>query len=310
MNRLAGILTAAAGLIIAILGAVKIVPGVTGTGVFLILFGGLVIGLSFINRPDSEGEERMSTAATLGNIFVAPSDTFKNLRRHPRFVVALLIMTVLSATYANLFFYRIGAERIVNFQIDKTLEMSMIANNEDAKKQVEAGRAQAIADASNPILRVTQVFSTFAGFGVVYAILAGVFMLFALAMGGKINFYQAFAAAVYAAFPVSVIKFVLNTLVLFLKSPDDIHPILGQQQALVQDSLNFLVKSSEHPVIFTLLGATSIIGLYWVWMNATGLKNTGERVSGTIAWSASLGIFFIIMMLGVVMATLFPSFIS
>ncbi|MEQ1922987.1 MAG: YIP1 family protein [Pyrinomonadaceae bacterium] len=310
MNRLAGIVTAAVGLIIAILGAVKIVPGVTGTGVFLILFGGLVIGLSFINRPETEDVERMSTAATLGNIFVAPSDTFKNLRRHPRFLVALLIMTVLSATYSTLFFSRLGAERIVNFQIDKTLEMSMIANNEDAKKQVEAGRAQAIVDANSGMLRVTQTFSTFVGFGFVYAILAGIFMLFALAMGGKINFFQALSAAVYAAFPVSVIKFVLNTLVLFLKSPDDIHPILGQQQALVQDSLNFLVKSAEHPVLFTLLGATSIIGLYWVWMNATGLKNTGERVSGTIAWSASLGIFFIIIMLGVVMATLFPSFIS
>jgi len=310
MNRIAGIVTAALGLVIAILGAIKIVPGVTGTGVFLILFGGLVIGLSFINRPETQGVEKMSTAETLGNIFVSPTETFKNLRHHPRFLVALLIMTVLSATFTNLFFYRLGAERIVNFQVDKTLEMSMIANNEDAKKQVEAGRAQAIIDANSGVLRVTQTFATFAGFGFMYAILAGVFMLFALAMGGKINFFQAFSAAVYAAFPVSVIKFVLNTLVLFLKSPDDIHPILGQQQALVQDSLNFLVKSSENPVLFTLLGATSLIGLYWVWMNATGLKNAGERVTGTIAWSASLGVFFVIVLLGVVMATLFPSFIS
>ncbi|HRI03056.1 MAG TPA: YIP1 family protein [Pyrinomonadaceae bacterium] len=309
MNRLAGIVTAAVGLIIAILGAIKIVPGVTGTGVFLILFGGLVIGLSFINRPETEDTEKMSTAATLGNIFFAPSDTFKNLRRHPRFVVALLIMTVLSATYTNLFFYRLGTERVVNFTIDKTLEMGMIANNEDAKKQVEAGRAQAIADAKSPVMRVTQTASTFAGFGFTYAILAGIFMLFALAMGGKINFFQAFSAAVYAAFPVSVIKFVLNTIVLFLKDPTEIHPVLGQQ-SLVQDSLNFLVLPAEHPVIFTLLGATSLLGLYWVWLNATGLKNAGERVTGTIAWSASLGIFFVIILLGVVMATLFPSFIS
>lgn len=309
MNRLAGIVTAAVGLIIAILGAIKIVPGVTGTGVFLILFGGLIIGLSFINRPETEDTEKMSTAATLGNIFFAPSDTFKNLRRHPRFVVALLIMTVLSATYTNLFFYRLGTERVVNFTIDKTLEMGMIANNEDAKKQVEAGRAQAIADAKSPVMRVTQTASTFAGFGFTYAILAGIFMLFALAMGGKINFFQAFSAAVYAAFPVSVIKFVLNTIVLFLKDPTEIHPVLGQQ-SLVQDSLNFLVLPAEHPVIFTLLGATSLLGLYWVWLNATGLKNAGERVTGTIAWSASLGIFFVIILLGVVMATLFPSFIS
>ncbi|MBK7393437.1 MAG: YIP1 family protein [Chloracidobacterium sp.] len=309
MNRLAGIIIAALGLIIAILGAIKIVPGVTGTGVFLILFGGLVIGLSFLTRPETDDTEKMSTAATLGNIFFAPSDTFKNLRRHPRFLVALLIMTVLSATYTNVFFYRLGAERVVNFTIDKTLEMGMIANNEDAKKQVEAGRAQAIIDATSPVLRVTQTFSTFAGYGFGYAILAAIFMLFALAMGGKINFFQAFSAAVYAAFPVSVIKFLLNTIVLFIKDPTEIHPVLGQQ-SLVQDSLNFLVLPAEHPVIFTLLGAISLLGLYWVWLNATGLKNAGERVTGTIAWSASLGIFFVIILLGVAMATLFPSFIS
>ncbi len=309
MNRIAGIVTAALGLIIAILGAIKIVPGVTGTGVFLILFGGLVIGLSFINRPETENVEKMSTAATLGNIFVAPSDVFKNLRRHPRFLVALLIMTVLSAVYTNLFFQRLGAERVVNFTIDKTLEMGMIANNEEAKKQIEAGRTQAIADAKSPVMKVTQIASTFAGYGFTYAILAVIFMLFALAMGGKINFFQALSAAVYAAFPVSVIKFVLNTIVLFLKDPTEIHPVLGQQ-SLVQDSLNFLVLPAEHPVIFTLLGATSLLGLYWVWLNATGLKNAGERVTGTIAWSAALCIFFIIILLGVVMATLFPSFIS
>lgn len=44
--------------------------------------------------------------------------------------VALLIMTVLSAVYANLFLYRVTPERITNFTIDKTLEMSFL--NDDA----------------------------------------------------------------------------------------------------------------------------------------------------------------------------------
>lgn len=221
MNRIAGIIVAAIGLVVAILSITKIIPYLTQTGVVMILFGGLIIGLSFIDRPADEGTERMSTGGTLANIFFSPSEVFGNLRRHPRWLVALLTMTILSTVYGNLFVNRLGAERIVSFSIDKTLEMSMIANNEEAKKQIEAGRADAIAQAKSPIARTGQAV---AGFGMSvfgYSILAGIFMLFAMAMGGKINFWQAFSSAIYASFPVSVIRSVLNSIILFIKEPTD-----------------------------------------------------------------------------------------
>src|SRR5205085_227498 len=138
---------------------------------------------------------------------------------------------------------------------------------------------------------------------------AVVFLVLALAMGGKINFFQALAVCVYASFPVSIIRFFLNTLLLYLKDPSDIHPILGQQ-SLIQDNLSFLVKSGDHPVIFTFLTAFSLLNLYWVWLIATGLKNAGEKVSGTIAWAGALGVYTVLLLLGIVLAILFPSFIS
>lgn len=309
MNRIAGIVLAAVGFIIAVLSITKVVPGITGGGVFMIIGGGLIIGLSFINRPETEGTERMSTAATLGNIFFAPGEVFANFRRHPRFLVALLIMVILSSTYTALFINRLGSDRIVNFQIDKTLEMSMIANNEDAKKQVEAGRPQALLDAKDPAQRAIGVVSAFLGYTFISALLAGIFLLFALAMGGKLNFWQAFSVAVYAMFPASVLRFVLNTLVLHLKDPVEIHPILGQQ-TLIQDNLNFLVSAASNPVIYTLLGTFSLLTFYWIALIAIGLKNAGEKVSGTIAWSASISIFVVILFFGLLMAVAFPSFIS
>lgn len=309
MNRLAGIIVAAIGLVVAVLSVTKIVPHLTQPGVVMILFGGLIIGLSFIDKPDTEGTERMSTGGTLGNIFFSPTEVFRNLRRHPRWLVALLVMTLLSTAYANLFVNRLGAERVAGFAIDKTLEMSMIANNEEAKKQIEAGRPDAIEQAKNPIARAGQAVSGFGMSVFGYSVLAAIFMLFALAMGGKMNFWQAFSATIYASFPVSVIRSVLNTVILFLKDPTDVHPILGQQ-SLIQDSLNFLVLPSEHPVTYTILGTFSVLTFVWVWLTATGLKNAGERVSGGAAWSASIGIFAMLLLLGVAMAVLFPSFIS
>ena len=309
MNRLAGIIVAALGLVVAILSITKIVPHLTQTGVEMILFGGLIIGLSFIEKPDSEGTERMSTGSTLGNIFFAPSDVFRNLRRHPRWLVALLVMSILSTAYSNLFMERLGADRVANFAIDKTLEIGLIANNEEAKKGIEDGRADAIEQAINPVARSGEAVSSFARSVFGYCFLSLIFMLFMMAMGGKLHFWQAFSATIYASFPVSVIRHLLNTLLLYLKDPTDIHPILGQQN-LIQDNLSFLVTSAQNPVIYTLLASFSVLMFYWLWMNATGLKNAGEKVSGTAAWSASIGIFVVMLLLGVTMAALFPSFMS
>ncbi|MFL6466884.1 MAG: YIP1 family protein [Pyrinomonadaceae bacterium] len=309
MNRLAGIVAVALGLIIAVLSIMKVIPGVTMSGFGLIVFGGLVIGLSFLGRPTHDEGSRMSTPNTLINIFFSPTEVFQNLRRFPRWLVPLLIMTVLSAVYTNLFVYRLTPERVANYTIDKTLEMPMVANNDDAKKQVEAGRKQAIEDAKNPVVRTGQAVGSFAGSAIWYCILGGLFMLFALAMGGQINFWQALSVAVYAAFPVAVIKFILNSIVLFIKDPTDIHPILGQG-TLIQDSLNFLVVPSEHPVIFSLLGGFSLFGLYWIWLNATGLKNAGEKVSGSTAWTATIVLYVVGVLLMALMAFMFPSFIS
>lgn len=306
MNLIAGVVVAALGLVIAILSVLNVVPGLTGTGVGMILFGGVMIGMSFINRAPVE-DSGMSTPSTLLNIFVSPSETFQALKRNPKWLVAVLVMTVLSVTYTNLFTERLTAERVANYSIDKTLEMSFMTD--DARKGIEAGRAQTIADLKSPVKRVAGIFSSFAGLVVFFALLGLLFFLVVTAFGGSIYYWQAFAVGVYAAFPVAVIRFVLNTIVLYMKDPSEIHPILGHS-SLIQDNLSFLVSSAENPVIYTVLASLSLLSFYWIWLNATGLKNGGENVSSSTGWSGSLMAFGIIFFLGVIMALLFPSFIS
>lgn len=298
------------GFIIIILGVTGIVANITGAGIGLVLLGALLFGLSFVPKPAVESPVKaMTLAERLTKIFYAPAEVFQNLRRHPRWVVAVLIITVVSAVYSNVFVYKLGAERIANYAIDKTLEMPMVANNDNARKQVESGRPQAIADAKNPISRAAQTINAFVGFVFWFAFLALIFVLFTLAMGGKINYWQAFSAAVYAGFPVFIINKLLSLIILSAKDPTDIHPLMGGN-TLVTDSLNFLVNPGENPVLYVLLGAFSLLNLYWIWLMATGLKNTGENVSGSAAWSAAFGVWLILLVFGTVMALLFPSFIS
>lgn len=307
MNRIAGIIVAVIGLIIVALSLLKVLPGITGTGVALILLGGLMIGLSFVAPPDSEQTPRMTTAETLAKIFYAPAAVFQNLRRHPRWLVAVLIMTFVSAVYSNAFIYRLTPERVANYTIDKTKEMSMM--NDEARKQVEAGRPDAVDENANPVKRAGQAVNSFVGWVFWSAFLAALFFLFALAMGGKINYWQAFSAAVYSMLPVAVISQILNLIVLFSKDPDEIHPILGQS-SLVQDSLNFLAAPATSPVLYSLLSMFGIFMFYQIWLRVVGLKNAGEQINSTTAWSAALTIWVVGLVLSVVLALLFPSFLS
>lgn len=309
MNRLAGIVVAIIGLMVIVLSVLKVIPGLTQTGIALTLLGVLMIGLSFIPKPETDDTPRMSTAETLTAIFYSPGEVFQNLRRHPRWLAALLIMSVLSAVFFNLFLYRLTPERVTNYTIDKTLEMPMIANSEEARKNVEAGRAQTVEQNKNPILRGGQAVNTFVGQVFLYAFFGLIFFLFALAMGGVMNYWQAFSAAVYASFPVSVIRFVLNSIILFIKDPTDIHPILGQN-SLIQDNLNFLVSPAANPVLYSLLSAISLLVIYSLWLTATGLKNAGEKVSPTIAWSATLTVFVIMVLFGAIISWMFSGFMS
>lgn len=309
MNLIAGIVIAVIGFVVAVLGILKVVPGVTSTGVFLLLLSGLVGGLSFVSRPETEGADRMSTAETLAAIFYAPADVFRNLRRHPRWLAATIIVAVLATTYSLLFFQRLTPERIVNYTVDKTLQMEMIKSNEEARKGVEESRGQQIADAKNPVQMGVKAVGSFIGYVFLFAFLGAVLMVTVIAFGGRINYWQAFSVAVYATFPVSVIRLALSSVILYLKDPVDIHPILGQQ-SLVQDNLGFLLTPADNPVLFTLVSSLSLLTLYWVWLTAVGLKNSGERVTPTAAWTAPLLLTFLLIFFGVAMASLFPDFIS
>jgi hypothetical protein len=113
----------------------------------------------------------------------------------------------------------------------------------------------------------------------------------------------------YAAIPVVAIQKLLGLVLLYLKSADDVHPILGQE-TLVQDNLGVLVSPAVHPVLFVLASAIGILSFYGLWLKATGLRNAGYRVSSGTAWGVAIMFWVIGLLLITGLTALFPSFIS
>jgi hypothetical protein len=294
------------GIVMLVLGFTKILPGVEGGGAMLAFFGVVLLALSFVPHPENaEDQKPLNEIQGLAKVFFSPAQVFQNLRRHPRWLGALLIMTIVASTYHIVFTQRLGAKRIVDFSISK-LEQSGFQLPPAA---IEQSRQQQLEQLTSPGARFGTVVSNFASSFIGYALLAAIYLLIVLAMGGSINFWQSLSAVAYTAFPVTIIRYLLNFIILFVKDPSDIHPIIGQQ-SLVQDNLGALVNPGDSPVLWVILSSIGILSFYWLWLTATSLKNTGERVSPTAAWAGAIIAWVVVLTLGIVAALVFPSFFS
>jgi hypothetical protein len=109
--------------------------------------------------------------------------------------------------------------------------------------------------------------------------------------------------------PVIVITKLLSLVILFIKSPDDIHPILGQE-TLVTDNLGILFTPAEHPALYVLGASIGVLSFYGLWLRATGLANAGTKVSKGAAWGVTITLQILLLIVGMIFATLFSSFIS
>ena len=295
------------GVVLIALSLIGILPGLTGAGGGLIFLGLVLFGLSFIPRPESASDQpAMSEAESLGKIVFSPTEVFQNLRHHPRWLAALLVMSILSGIYLFAFAQRLTAERIGNFMTEKITQSGF----QIPEARVAQMRQDNINQYKEPLRQAGSAVSGFVGMFVFFAFIAAIYLVIILAMGGHINFWQSFAATVYSFFPVIVIDRILSLIILFLKDPVDVHPLLGQQ-SLVQDNLGVLLfNPAQNPVLFSLAAAIGLLSFYRLWLAATGLKNAGEKVSGSAAWTAALVVWLFGVVLTAASAALFPGFLS
>ena len=234
------------GLLLAVAGIAKLLPGGIGTGAAFAFWGILLFALSFIPLPQTKGGEEppMSGLQKVLGIFYEPTRVFRNIRYHPYWLAAFLVIGVCNVVYSTAFVQRLTPERIVDFTFEK-LESSPIKPPPEA---MELAKAEALQQAKQPIQRVQTAAKSFVGIFVFGCVIATLCFLGVLAFGGRINFWQAFAAMLYAFMPVEVITKLLSLVVLYIKAPEDIHPILGAQ-TLVQDNLGVLFTPADHPAL-------------------------------------------------------------
>ncbi len=302
-----GVILFIIGASICVSGIAKLIPGGIGTGAAFAFWGVLLFAFSFIPLPQTKGDEEpaLSGPEKVLGIFYEPTRVFRNLRAHPHWLAAFLVLAIVNAVYAAAFVQRLTPERIVDYTMEK-MESSPIKPPPEAMAKV---KEDALSAAKQPLQRVETTAKSFVGIFVFVCISASLCLLGVLAFGGRMNFWQAFAAVMYSYLPVAVISKLVSMVILFIKAPEDIHPILGQE-TLLTDNLGILFKPADHPALFVLGTAIGVLSFYGLWLKAKGLAIGGQKVSSTAAWGVSITLWVLSLILGMIFATLFSSFIS
>lgn len=293
------------GVLLVIGQATNLLPGAVFPGAGFCLWGLILFGLSFVPLPQVESKEPpLSTSQKLLGIFFEPTRVFRDLRARPQWVAAFVVVALLTLAYSAGFVYRVTPERIVNFTTDKVAESGFLT-----PEQVEAQRQIRLEQARSRGYQAMQQLTTIPVTFIKYAAFAAVVMLGVLAFGGRMNYWQALAAVLFAVLPWTVVQKVLSLGLLYLKSPEDIHPLLNQD-TLLQDNLSVLFSPSDHPVLFVLASAVGLTFIYWIWLMARALRFTATKSSGSAAWGVTITLTVLMIAVGAIMAALFGRFMG
>jgi Yip1 domain len=227
----------------------------------------------------------MSTPETLSGIFFEPARVFESFRSRPKFLVAGLILLVLTIAITGLLYTRMDMGQYIRDKMEKNPRN---ASQTEAQKEmgVKIGKI-----AGAVIIPVSVPVTIAAG--------AALYLLGVMAFGGSLGYKKSLAVWTYSSFPPAILGTLVAVLVLFLKSPDDLDP----ERILVTNPGAFM-SSESSPVLVALLSQFDLLRFYGLFLAAIGLKKVAKISSGS-AWAIVLGFFLIRAILGVASAAIF-----
>ncbi len=227
----------------------------------------------------------MSTAETLSGVFFEPSRTFEALRSRPRFLVAALIILIMTCLVTAVMYMRVDMGQFIRDRIEKSPNAAQISEQQK-ETQVRVGKmiGMVLIPLSVPIA---------------IAVGSALYMLLVMAFGGSITYKKSVAVWTYSWLPPAVFGTLIALLVLFLKSPDSIVP-----ENLVATNPGALLGEESSKVLVAFLRQLDILRFYGLFLAALGLRKVAKISSGA-AWGVVLTLWILGLLFAVGSAALF-----
>ena len=227
--------------------------------------------------PPAATETQMSTPETLSSIFFEPSRTFEALRERPRFLVAGLVLLLLTIAITAVLYLRVDMGQFIRDRMERGPNA---AQQTEQQKEMGVRFGKILGAVGVP---VSVPISIAAG--------AALYLLGALAFGGNLSYKKALAVWTYSSIPPSVFATFVAIRVLFLKSPDSIDP-----EHLLLTNPGAFWSSEASKILVALLSQFDVLRFYGMFLAALGLQKVG-KMSSSAAW----GVIITLWILGAVL---------
>lgn len=292
------------------------VPPGKGIGILSAVVGAIFFGLSFVPWPDVDPKapDPFPPFERVGKVFYEPEPVFKNLRFYPRWLVAFLIIALMSSIYMIAYRQRLGREKMASDVVERKIAGGWVPEDKMALARsaaIDAAEKEGVVDDIVAPLSTMQIVLLF------MLVLACLYLLAVVAFGGRMNFWQALCVASYSSLPIVVIGMGLNLMLLYVKPVEDLET-MRVQRGLARADLGLLFSSAspdnplllEHPYLYTIGSFLGIFTIYGWWLSAVGLRHAGEKLSSASAWTIVFLIWFLGLLLTLLFAVLGPSFVG
>jgi hypothetical protein len=218
-----------------------------------------------MSLPENESETRARGFwGLLVDVFVAPSDAFREVARRPRFWAPLVAFTLLQGAFALVWLARVD---IVEYARAQALAAGR-----------EAPPAGAGSEALYDFVKTSIGVSMLTFTPVVVLALAAVLMfVFNFVLGAETEYRQCVAIVSWASFAVALVSAPLTLLVLTLKGDWTIDP----QVALASHLGAFLDPRDVSPALLGLAQSLDLLSFWSIFLLAAGMAQAARRSQGS-----------------------------
>jgi hypothetical protein len=195
----------------------------------------------------------MSETESIYRIFLEPAEVFNSFITQPRYLLATLILLLVTTGYNVIVIQRFGFEEIVRTQIEsssRTVELK----DEDKQKIAETRAA--------PLMRT--IVSMIAG--------AGLYLLGVMLMGSAIGYLQSVSLWVYSTLAPALLLYLVNAVLLLVTAPEDVDLVRAIKHELAYSNPGALLGSESNPFLLTLLTSLDLFEFYGLFLAVLGLK--------------------------------------
>ena len=233
---------------------------------------------------------QMSEIATLGTIFIEPENTFKDMVRKPRWIIAGIIISLIVGVYTIGVMMKIG-EAGIRSSISEQVDKRFGADGMTPEQKKDAVDMEVNMSTYTQYAVPIFVFISFFIGGFLYWIGSKAF-------GGTGGFFQNLSVWIYSSLPPTIISMIANFIVLALKSADEID-LAASQRGLLHANPSFFIDGKQMPVLATLLSTFDLFAI-WGWILAAIGLSTVNKMSKGASWT----LIFIIILVGLAFRSL------